>query len=103
MITTLEMKILETNSTALGVSTTLLMEAAGSRVADFVDSKLKGRIGSSIVVMVGKGGNGGDGLVAARYLSSKGYPVEVLLAFPHQRSSIRTPCSTSKLLRRSKA
>ncbi|MEM4452485.1 MAG: NAD(P)H-hydrate dehydratase [Thermosphaera sp.] len=82
MITTLEMKILETNSAALGVSTTLLMEAAGSRVADFVDSKLKGRIGSSIVVMVGKGGNGGDGLVAARYLSSKGYPVEVLLAFP---------------------
>ncbi len=82
MITTLDMKVLETNSVALGLPLSNLMEAAGKSVADFVDSQLKRREEVSIMVMVGKGGNGGDGLVAARYLSSKGYRVEVLPAYP---------------------
>lgn len=81
MITTLDMKVLETNSVGLGLPLNNLMEAAGKSVADFADSQLRGRE-VSIVVMVGKGGNGGDGLVAARYLSSKNYKVEVLPAYP---------------------
>jgi NAD(P)H-hydrate epimerase len=82
MITTTDMKVLETNSVALGIPLNNLMEAAGKSIADFVDSQLKGKRGLRIVVMVGKGGNGGDGLVAARYLSSIGYMVEVLPAYP---------------------
>lgn len=78
LITTREMRILETNSVGLGVSTRMLMEAAGKSVADLIASRVKPSRDLRVVVLVGKGGNGGDGLVAARYLTSYGYRVEVI-------------------------
>jgi ADP-dependent NAD(P)H-hydrate dehydratase / NAD(P)H-hydrate epimerase len=53
-----------------------LMERAGAGLADLVGSLVPdGRI----VVVCGKGNNGGDGLVTARVLRSRGREVEVLL------------------------
>ncbi|OYT38143.1 MAG: bifunctional ADP-dependent NAD(P)H-hydrate dehydratase/NAD(P)H-hydrate epimerase [Desulfurococcales archaeon ex4484_58] len=80
-ITTLEMRVLETNTVALGVPLKMLMEAAGKSIADYIASQYRSDDVGKIVVMVGKGGNGGDGLVAARYLSSRGFNVEVLPAY----------------------
>jgi NAD(P)H-hydrate epimerase len=54
-----------------GISGTQLMENAGKSVADFVLHQISLRFQSpvrSIVVLCGKGNNGGDGFVAARYL-----------------------------------
>jgi len=54
-----------------GISGTQLMENAGKSVADFVLHQISLRFQSpvrSVVVLCGKGNNGGDGLVAARYL-----------------------------------
>jgi ADP-dependent NAD(P)H-hydrate dehydratase / NAD(P)H-hydrate epimerase len=54
-----------------GISGTQLMENAGKSVADFVLHRISLRFQSpirSVVVLCGKGNNGGDGFVAARYL-----------------------------------
>jgi len=40
-----------------------------------------------VTVLAGKGNNGGDGLVAARYLAGRGLPVEVVLAEPPEAYS----------------
>ena len=48
----------------------LMMENAGSRVADFLIDEFKENIqNNSIVAVCGKGNNGGDALVAIRHLS----------------------------------
>ena len=76
------MRILETNSIGLGIPLRMLMEAAGKSVADYIASKLSPKEAGRVLIMFGKGGNGGDGLVTARYLSRLGYCVELLPAYP---------------------
>ncbi len=77
-ITSREMRALEYNSEYFGVSRLLLMENAGHNIALEVASRFKGK--KSIAVFCGLGGNGGDGFVAARHLSSMGFEVKVMLA-----------------------
>lgn len=55
-----------------------LMENAGRAVAEET-ARLAGAPPKKILILAGKGNNGGDGLVAARYLREKGYEVQVLL------------------------
>ena len=61
-----------------GIPSYELMERAGRAVAEKA-AELAGRPPKKILVLTGKGNNGGDGLVAARYLHQKGYLVQVLL------------------------
>ncbi|RDI96156.1 NAD(P)H-hydrate dehydratase [Meiothermus sp. QL-1] len=61
----------------LGYPSLLLMEAAGRQVAEWV---LRAYPGRKAVVLAGRGNNGGDGLVAARWLALWGQPVEVFAA-----------------------
>lgn len=60
-----------------GIPSYELMEKAGKAVAEET-ARLVGRP-TNVLVLAGKGNNGGDGLVAARYLHQKGYQVQVLL------------------------
>jgi hydroxyethylthiazole kinase-like uncharacterized protein yjeF len=63
----------------LGIPSLELMEAAGTALAEAaaeVASPGPAR------VVCGKGNNGGDGLVAARYLAATGFDVETLLLWP---------------------
>ncbi|MFP3225851.1 MAG: NAD(P)H-hydrate epimerase, partial [Sulfolobaceae archaeon] len=78
MITTKRMRALEINSEALGVPTLLLMENAGRSVRDEIISRFNPQ-NLSVVVFVGHGGKGGDGLVVARHLAGDGVKVEALL------------------------
>ena len=68
MISGKEVKVIDKSSEYFGVPTITLMENAGKGVADFVIKKLKAD-GKKIIIFCGLGNNGGDGLVAARYLS----------------------------------
>jgi len=72
-----DMYIAEENARALGISSLQMMEVAGRSVADVV-TKYVG-CGKRVVVVCGLGNNGGDGFVAARYLSCRGYDVSVAL------------------------
>jgi len=77
-ITSRDMRALEVNAEYFGVPRLLLMENAGHTVALEVASRFKP--GKSVLVFCGLGGNGGDGFVVARHLSSMGFKVNVVLA-----------------------
>ncbi len=77
-ISTLEMRIVERNAEYLGISHSLLMQNAGREVARVISKNEKVR-GKRISIVCGLGGNGGDGMVAARYLDEEGASVEVFL------------------------
>jgi len=77
-ITSTEMSALELNAEYFGVSRLQLMENAGHNVALEIASRFKSD--KSVAIFCGLGGNGGDGFVAARHLSSKGFNVKVILA-----------------------
>ncbi|MFX1272400.1 MAG: NAD(P)H-hydrate dehydratase [Promethearchaeota archaeon] len=77
-LTTQEMRVLELNAKYLGVTHSMLMQNAGREVARVVTSNEKVH-GRRIVILCGLGGNGGDGMVAARYLQEEGASVEVYL------------------------
>jgi NAD(P)H-hydrate epimerase len=54
----------------------LLMENAGRSVCEIIYREYEP---CKVLVLVGKGNNGGDGLVDARHLANRGYKVEVAL------------------------
>src|SRR5277367_4194053 len=60
-----------------GISSLELMEHAGRAVARFILRELPQC--RRIVVLCGKGNNGGDGLVAARHLAEAGCAVSVFM------------------------
>ena len=64
--------------TVVGLPEMVLMENAGRAVAEATEVALDGAAGKHIVIFVGKGNNGGDGLVAARLLDSQGAFVYVV-------------------------
>jgi NAD(P)H-hydrate epimerase len=61
-----------------GLPVLLLMENAGRAVAEVAREMLRRRGGKNVIVLCGSGHNGGDGVVAARYLRNWGYRVQVL-------------------------
>ncbi len=64
-----------------GIDVLSLMENAGTAVATLARLLLEGRVvGRRVGVLVGKGNNGGDGLVAARDLHNWGADVRVMLS-----------------------
>jgi hydroxyethylthiazole kinase-like uncharacterized protein yjeF len=78
-ITTPEMRALETNAEYYGVSLLQLMETAGRNVAEEIAARFQPKK-TKVAIFCGSGGNGGDGLVAARYLTCLGFKVEVIFA-----------------------
>ena len=80
VLSTQQMRRLEQGAEAAGVSTDTLMERAGLAVASWAWRAM--RIGDDVLVLVGAGNNGGDGLVAARHLQAWGALVEIYLCTP---------------------
>ncbi len=89
IVTVAEMRSLEAQCEKHGVSTEVLMEKAGLAVADHASRMLSSPRGARVLVLVGPGNNGGDGLVAARYLSQLGARVSVYLCAPRKTDDSR--------------
>lgn len=68
-----------------GIPSIVLMENAGLRTVELIKELLSDRAGKRVIVLAGKGNNGGDGLVIARHLINAGFNVDTfLLAFPEE-------------------
>ena len=78
IVTAAEMREIDrATSERFGVPSLMLMENAGTAVANFVQRRYFGA--ESVGVICGKGNNGGDGFVAARKLHEAGMQVSILL------------------------
>ncbi len=64
-------KIEDNGEKVLGMKKLLMMENAGSRIADFLINSFKEDLGKKRIISIcGLGNNGGDAIVAARHLSA---------------------------------
>jgi len=77
VLTAAEMAAADQRTVQGGVAIATLMENAGGAVARFV--RMQYPAAASVLVIAGKGNNGGDGFVAARLLAQAGKQVRVLL------------------------
>ncbi|MGA8766264.1 MAG: NAD(P)H-hydrate dehydratase [Candidatus Acidiferrales bacterium] len=86
ILTATEMKEVDRLTTArYRVPSLTLMENAGRSVAEFIQSRFPNLERRRIVVLCGKGNNGGDGFVVARHLKKMGAkPVVYLIGDPRQ-------------------
>lgn len=76
-----------------GVDTLQLMELAGFAVACFVRNRFLGgdARGKRVIALCGSGGNGGDGMVAARLLA--GWGAEVRVHLTHKPGDLKGPAA----------
>jgi NAD(P)H-hydrate epimerase len=63
----------------LGTAGVLLMESAGRGIADALEEDYPDLDRRGLLVLAGKGNNGGDGLVVARHLARRGVACRVIL------------------------
>ena len=92
---------LEKNAVRSGISYLQLMENAGAAAARFIKKRFPVDQ-KHIVVLCGKGNNGGDGFVAARHLAELGAKVIVVLTEDSPAPRSRGRCLKSSPARRSK-
>jgi NAD(P)H-hydrate epimerase len=76
MISTDEMAVVDANAAALGVPRKQLMESSGNAVARAVREHADP--GASVAVVCGRGNNGGDAMVTARFLDEYDVTVHLL-------------------------
>lgn len=84
-----QMRALEAGAETAGLPGPALMEIAGRAVADAVKALFDLSNRCRIVVLVGPGSNGGDGLVAARWLADAGLRPLVLTLAPRAAGDAR--------------
>ncbi|OBW63038.1 MAG: carbohydrate kinase [Dehalococcoides mccartyi] len=81
IISSVQMRQIEDACLKQGISTETLMENAGRAVAVFARHLLEEQNGCRVLILAGAGNNGGDGLVAGRYLRSWGEKVSIFVPF----------------------
>jgi len=80
VFTAAEMRALDARAiSALGIPGPRLMEAAGAGAARLIATRFAPIRGRRLLVLCGKGNNGGDGFVVARHLKARGARARVLL------------------------
>jgi hydroxyethylthiazole kinase-like uncharacterized protein yjeF len=71
VLTAAEMREVDRRTIEMGMPGIVLMENAGHRVVEFLERRFAPLAAQRIVVMCGKGNNGGDGMVIARQLFTR--------------------------------
>ncbi len=79
VVTAEQMRQIDQECEKIGLPTSVLMENAGKAVAEGVRRILGTAEQQDILMLIGPGNNGGDGLVAARYLHDWGAKVSLYL------------------------
>ncbi|MCC6858299.1 MAG: NAD(P)H-hydrate dehydratase [Bryobacterales bacterium] len=87
VLTAAQMREVDRRTIEMGIPGCILMENAGHRVVEFLIAKFAPLSSHRVVIVCGKGNNGGDGLVVARQLFTRARPAAlhvVLLADPEE-------------------
>jgi ADP-dependent NAD(P)H-hydrate dehydratase / NAD(P)H-hydrate epimerase len=93
VLTPEQMAAADRTTIAAGTPSLTLMERAGIAVARAAARATGGTYGRRVLVLAGKGNNGGDGLVAARHLAARGaFPVVV---FPDDPGTLKGDARTN--------
>lgn len=71
VLTAAQMREVDRKTAERGIPNIILMENAGSRVVEFLERAYAPLAGQRIVVVCGKGNNGGDGLAVARQIHTR--------------------------------
>ena len=87
VVTVEQMRTIERATDAIGTSYSQMMENAGRGVAEVLMDRMAVN-GRSVVILVGPGNNGGDGLVAGRYLAQAGALVTFYLFKPRPADDV---------------
>ena len=75
-----EMKEIDRKATSIyGIPSLILMENAGLQATEVVQEILGSVVGKNVVILAGKGNNGGDGFVVARHLLNAGANVDTFI------------------------
>ncbi len=84
-----EMKDIETRTFGeFGVTESIIIENVGVRGADYIEENFLVKANyDELVVLVGRGNNGADGMAIARHLRNRGYSVRSFLVFPEDEST----------------
>ncbi|MGA2110522.1 MAG: NAD(P)H-hydrate dehydratase [Anaerolineales bacterium] len=80
VVSVAQMREVEKEADASGLTYSRMMEKAGRSVAQAIAREYGSLAGRRITVLAGPGNNGGDGLVAAHWLAMEGAEVDVFLA-----------------------
>ena len=97
VVTAEQMRALERRAVESGIEEDALMETAGLGVARHVAQLLDGIRGRRVVVLVGPGNNGGDGMVAARYLADWGALVTLYMTSARRRDDKFEDCRARRV------
>ncbi|MFM8408883.1 MAG: NAD(P)H-hydrate epimerase, partial [Alphaproteobacteria bacterium] len=85
VLTTAQAREVDRRTIELGTPGLELMERAGRGIAAEILGPLRACAIRGVVVVAGRGNNGGDGFVVARLLATEGIPVEVRLLGARER------------------
>jgi hydroxyethylthiazole kinase-like uncharacterized protein yjeF len=77
VVTADQMREIEQRAAEMGLSSEVLMQNAGLSIAQKINEWLGDVVEQSILILIGPGNNGGDGLVAARHLHDWGARVQL--------------------------
>lgn len=77
VLTPMQMRATDKNTQYNHIPTIVLMENAGSKIADYIINSYPDK--KKVSIYSGTGGNGGDGFVIARHLLNHGYKVRLFL------------------------
>lgn len=88
VVTAQEMQVIDRKAIdELRIPSLVLMENAGTAVVNQLQNELGDLTTKQVVILVGKGNNGGDGLVVARHLLNRNVKVQVYLLGSKQQLS----------------
>ena len=97
VVTIEQMRDLERRAVASGISEDSMMETAGLSLARRIGQMFVSIRGTRVVVLVGPGNNGGDGMVAARYLADWGALVTLYMTAVRRRDDKFEDCRARRV------
>lgn len=89
VLTAAQMREVDRRTIELGIPSLVLMENAGHRVVEFLAETFRPLAAQRIVVICGKGNNGGDGFVIARQLHTRIPPKALWVVLAADPESLR--------------